>query len=25
LLNRTPRNDAINPEEYLERLTREIF
>ena len=25
LLNRTPRNDAINPDEYMERLTREIF
>ena len=25
LLNRTPRNDAVNPDEYLERLTREIF
>lgn len=25
LLNRTPRNEAINPEEYMERLTREIF
>ncbi|WP_298311255.1 ATP-binding cassette domain-containing protein, partial [Propionivibrio sp.] len=24
LLNRTPRNEAINPEEYMERLTREI-
>ena len=25
LLNRTPRNDVVNPEEYMERLTREIF
>ncbi|WP_301101777.1 ABC transporter ATP-binding protein [Propionivibrio sp.] len=25
LLNRTPRNEAINPDEYMERLTREIF
>ena len=25
LLNRTPRNEAINPEAYMERLTREIF
>ena len=25
LLNRTPRNEVINPDEYLERLTREIF
>ena len=25
LLNRTPRNDAINADEYMERLTREIF
>lgn len=25
LLNRTPRNESINAEEYMERLTREIF
>jgi phospholipid/cholesterol/gamma-HCH transport system ATP-binding protein len=25
LLNRTPRNENINAEEYMERLTREIF
>jgi phospholipid/cholesterol/gamma-HCH transport system ATP-binding protein len=25
LLNRTPRNEAINADEYMERLTREIF
>jgi len=25
LLNRTPRHDAINADEYMERLTREIF
>lgn len=25
LLDRTPRNDAVNPDEYLERLTREII
>jgi phospholipid/cholesterol/gamma-HCH transport system ATP-binding protein len=25
LLNRTPRNDAVNADEYMERLTREIF
>jgi len=25
LLDRTPRNEAINPDEYMERLTREIF
>ena len=25
LLNRTPRNEAIDPDAYMERLTREIF
>lgn len=25
LLNRTPRNEAVNAEEYMQRLTREIF
>ena len=25
LLNRTPRHETVNPEEYMERLTREIF
>jgi phospholipid/cholesterol/gamma-HCH transport system ATP-binding protein len=25
LLNRTPRNETINADEYMERLTREIF
>ena len=25
LLNRTPRHDAVNADEYMERLTREIF
>lgn len=25
LLDRTPRHDAVNPDEYLERLTREII
>ena len=25
LLDRTPRNEAVNPEEYMARLTREIF